>query len=265
MFYREFKKEGDSNLRQYKHFISLGYFCSVAMELERIGLRNESSPFDWCISNYEGVISLIENHFKNFLEVNYLVQDEVTHKYYFNEKYNIWFFHDFDEFHSLEKQLPNVKKKYLRRIERFYQNIKEPTLFVRYISGGGDGCNKSAELEYIERNNQHIIALLKSFNKENDVVYIANEGVVSNSIKIYNIKRDEGDGVARRFLEKNDELNTFFESFDYELRKKNIKFFKQKQRKKNNIILKIYKKVNLYFKRKNLSVYVHNRVTKLGK
>ena len=250
-------------MKQYKHFISLGYFCSVARELERIGLRSESSPFDWCISSYEGVINLIENHFKNFLEVNCLAQDEDVCKNYFNEKYNIWFFHDFDEFCSLEQQLPKVKKKYLRRIERFYENIKEPTLFVRYISEEDlNECGKSIELEYIERNNQYITSLLRSFNKENDVVYIANGGVVSDIIKIYNVERDEGDGVARRFLEKSDELNIFFKSFDYELRQKNIKFFKQKQKKRNNIILKTYKRLNLHFKRKCLSVYVHDKVIK---
>lgn len=27
-------------MKEYKNFISLGYFCSVALELERIGLRS---------------------------------------------------------------------------------------------------------------------------------------------------------------------------------------------------------------------------------
>ena len=40
--------------KEYKHFISLGYFCSVAMELERFGLRSESGPFDWVISDMRG-------------------------------------------------------------------------------------------------------------------------------------------------------------------------------------------------------------------
>jgi len=38
------------------HYISLGYFCSIAMDLEKLGLRTESSPFDWLISDFEGVI-----------------------------------------------------------------------------------------------------------------------------------------------------------------------------------------------------------------
>lgn len=159
-------------MKQYKHFISLGYFCSVALELERVGLRSTSSPFDWCISNYEGIINAIQNHFEDFLNYDYLLQSDILHNHYFNEKYRIWFFHDFDQYHSLKKQLPRVKEKYLRRIERFYKDIKQPTLFVRYISDEIEG----EELEYIKKNNEKITKLLKSFNEENEVIYIANTG-----------------------------------------------------------------------------------------
>ncbi len=52
----------------YKNIMSLGYFCGVARELERVGLRNASYPFDWIIStDFKQVIKLIENNFENFL------------------------------------------------------------------------------------------------------------------------------------------------------------------------------------------------------
>lgn len=73
-------------MKQYKHFISLGYFCSVALELERIGLRSSSSPFDWCISSYEGVIDAIENHFEGFLDYDCLLQSDTVREHYFNPK-----------------------------------------------------------------------------------------------------------------------------------------------------------------------------------
>lgn len=158
-------------MKQYKNYISLGYFCSVALELERMGLRSTSSPFDWIISNYEGVINAIQNHFEDFLSYENLLQSESVHKRYFDEKYRMWFFHDFDQYHSLKSQLPSVKAKYLRRIYRFYEDIKEPTLFVRYISD-----ETEEELEYIKKNHTKIKDLLKSFNQENDVLYIANSG-----------------------------------------------------------------------------------------
>lgn len=252
-------------MKKYKHFISLGYFCSVALELERIGLRSTSSPFDWCISDYKGVIDAIENHFENFLDYDYLLQSDNIHEHYYNEIYKIWFFHDFDKYHTLKEQLPGVRNKYLRRIERFYEEIKEPTLFVRYISNEElNDSDKSKELEWIEQNNHHILSLLKSFNEDNDIVYIANNEVTSNIINIYNVEKDENDVVARRPLDKNTELNDLFMSFDYEKRQKNIDVFNEKQKnknnKKNNLFSKIYMKVCNFFKIRIRHEYVHEKI-----
>ena len=33
-------------MTDFKHFISLGSFCSVALDLEALGLRDASMPFD---------------------------------------------------------------------------------------------------------------------------------------------------------------------------------------------------------------------------
>lgn len=120
-------------MKKYHHYISLGFFYSVALELERIGLRSTSSPFDWCISNFEGVIEAINNRFVDFFNYDYLFQSDKEHQNYLNTKYNIWFYHDFDKYHTLESQLQEVKQKYDRRINRFYEDISEPTLFIRYI------------------------------------------------------------------------------------------------------------------------------------
>ncbi len=45
---------------EFKNYISLGYFCEVAKDLERLGLRNQSSPFDWVISYFPKVIYAID-------------------------------------------------------------------------------------------------------------------------------------------------------------------------------------------------------------
>ena len=153
---------------KYTHFISLGYFCSVASELERIGLRDSSSPFDWCISDLEGVKNLIENNFEGFLDYENMYQHTDNLAHYINMRYHISFYHDFNQYDSLKKQLPGVKKKYKRRIERFYQNIKEPTLFIRYISDE-DGTSK--ELKWIEKNYDDLLKLLQSFNNKNNIIY----------------------------------------------------------------------------------------------
>lgn len=69
-------KTKKTNLKIFSNFISLGYFCSVALELERLGYRNFSNPFDWLISDFKGVLELIENDFENFLSMQYLFQNK---------------------------------------------------------------------------------------------------------------------------------------------------------------------------------------------
>ena len=115
-------------------------------------------------------------------------------------------------------------------------------------------------MEWIEKHQHYILPLLKSFNGGNDIVYIANEEVASSIINIYSVRKDENDVVARRPLEKNRLLNDFFMSFDYDLRNNNINTFNQKQKKKNDLFLKIYRKGCSYLKQKTLHEYVHDKI-----
>ena len=68
----------------YKNYISLGYFCNVASDLEQLGLRNTSSPFDWVISDFEGVIQAIDNQFSDFMVYDNLIQSEKFRNHYFD-------------------------------------------------------------------------------------------------------------------------------------------------------------------------------------
>lgn len=239
---------------EYRHFISLGYFCSVSSELERLGLRDSSSPFDWCISDLEGVKNAIENHFEGFLDYENLYQHKDNLAHYINMRYHISFYHDFNPYVSLEKQLPSVKEKYERRIKRFYQNIEEPTLFIRYISNE-DGTNK--ELKWLEENFEKLLKLLQSFNNKNNIIFIANENVISDKIKIYHVEKDENDTVARKFFDKNQELCEFFNSLEYPLRYENLKRYLKKKKNEekslNQVKKKIKKKIDTRFRKK----YVH--------
>lgn len=240
------------------HYISLGYFCSVALELEKLGLRSESSPFDWLISDFEGVIHAIQNHFEDFLAPEYLAQNTRDRSHYKNTKYDVQFFHDFDAYQSLDDQLPSVQAKYCRRIERFYKSITEPTLFIRYINNSQKSGSRSKEIQWIEENYDSVLALLKSFNNENDILFIANDGVTSEKIKLYNVPKDENDTVARSPFDKNRELSDFFNNIDFPEKQHNINRYlqKQKQKKKSHFkkkLLGIRKKV--FYKE-----YVHSQL-----
>ena len=222
--------EKNNRIQEYNHFISLGYFCSVALELERIGLRSYSSPFDWIITDLEGVLNAIENNFTDFLRYDLLKQCEDNKTHYYNEKYKCSFFHDFVSTRKpLLLQLPSVKRKYKRRITRFYNNIVEPTLFLRYISDEiKTSEGKSAELLWIEENYNRLLTILKGFNPANNIIFIANTGVESKNIKIYNVNPDENDIVARKPLEKNKELYDLLNDFYFEKREDNLKYYNEK-------------------------------------
>lgn len=85
------------------------------------------------------------------------------------------FVHDFDAYLPLKKQLPKVEEKYRRRIARFYKDIKEKTLFIRYI-------NPNEDVKWIEENQHKIEEELKSFNPNNRIIYISNCDVRVNIV-----------------------------------------------------------------------------------
>lgn len=243
-------------INKYENVISLGFFCSTALELERIGLRQKSNPFDWVLSyNINNIIELINNNFKDLFNKDYFRQYKENSAYYMNDKYNIHFYHDFDKYRTLEEQLHYVEEKYKRRIERFYKDIKSKTLFIRYIYN-------QKECKYIENNFEHIVSILRKYNQENDIIFIANQDVKSNIIKIFNVEIDDGDTVARRFLEKNIELKNYLMSdiYDIKKRKNNIKIYKKKinsYRRKNFLL-----KFNI-FKKKELNNLDEKKYSKL--
>ena len=122
--------------------IPLGADCSCTTYLKNFKLRHFSYPFDWLFKiTFENRITLIENHFQDFLvkenlrffdkNPNAILTDN-ENDYYEDTKYGTQFLHDF--IHDLEfnQSFQNVQEKYNRRIERFYTNIEQATnaLFV---------------------------------------------------------------------------------------------------------------------------------------
>jgi len=115
--------------------IGLGETCTVAAALEVFNLRNAAYPFDWIISEYRSVCNILEEDFQDFLNPDYLSIHPNFHGVI--NKYGLVFVHDFptvgytgelnidaplneDILHpDWINALPEIEKKYLRRIERF--------------------------------------------------------------------------------------------------------------------------------------------------
>ena len=183
----------------YEQVISLGFFCSVALELKRLNLRSGSGPFDWVISDLKGILRLMENNFEDFLNPKFLVQNKVYPYIYVNIRYLIEFYHDFNPNIPMEAQIEEIQNKYKKRIEKFYHDITTPTLFVRYIKN-------QEEYDFICKTHNDIISVLKKFNIHNDWILIGNDEIQLNSMPIYQVAKDTNDVVARKFLDKNNKL-----------------------------------------------------------
>lgn len=249
------------NKYQFINFISLGYFCDVASDLEKLGLRSYSYPFDWNLTSLDNNIKLIENNFEDFLNIDNIKQLSGYPNRYVDIKYNVFFYHDFVSYKSLEEQLPSVKEKYQRRINRFYKDIKNPTLFVRYISSEFlDNKNESDELNWIEKNITYINKTIKSFNSNNEILFIANEGIKSNLVKIHNVLPEFADNVCHNPITTNNDLYNLFKTFSIPNKDKNIMFYQEKQNKKNSSSFIFKSKLKNKFIKLFLKDYIHNKI-----
>jgi hypothetical protein len=247
-------------MNEYKHYISLGYFCSVAMELEKYGLRDASYPFDWLITDFEGVMDAISNHFSDYLLYDNLYQNKDNRSIYFDKKYKFSYVHDFNKYRSLSSQIDQVKEKYDRRIARFYENISEPTLFIRYISDEVcDEDNKSEELKYIENNIEEICRVIRQFNPDNEIIWIANEGVYSDVITIYNVQPDVDDTCCRKPIDNIKVLRDLFNYCDISDKMRNLERYEKKQKNNKRYIVRAYKRVMAEIDKRTRKEYIHDK------
>ena len=231
-------------MSKYKQVISLGYFCSTAEEIKRIGLRKASYPFDWVrCASFEKAVALIETNFQDFFTYDCFYQMKIDPCYYVNRRFAVEFYHDFSMYRPLEKQFDKFKEKYERRIRRFYEDISSPTLFIRYLS--------RFDIEYVKQNNERIRALIKSFNSDNEILYVCHESFDLGDISAFYVKNDEGDTVARSFLEQCLELKKYMldnvEPVTTTGRRSEGAFGKIR-RKISSAIRKIFRKLGLYYR-----------------
>lgn len=168
----------------FTHYFSLGYRCSTAASLQKLGVRDTSGPFDWYFSPLDKVLLCIENHFENLLlPENILLDPEYDHKFT-DILYDFVYYHEkrldgkkgkSDK--TVMELLPIIRERYNRRINRFYEFIKEPTCFIRAVKTPN-------EISYINTNEMKIVNLLKKYNPQNEFIYIIPQTFLSPNIQI---------------------------------------------------------------------------------
>jgi hypothetical protein len=155
-------------------YISLGTTCAVAYNLNKVGLRKESYPFDWCKMNVNKLNKVLENDFKDFNEIS-IKRISFKHldinnnpTYLAINKYCIQFAHELLKIEDND----NFKNKLQRRIDRFKELKNKKVIFI-ILNGKKDKINKELLTKYvtnykiIEINSHNIDWTLSNLNWHN--------------------------------------------------------------------------------------------------
>lgn len=117
-------------------YISLGNTCCIAYQLQNLGIRNTSYPFDWCKLNINKLNNVLSNNFKDFEDIE-IKQFSENHKYKFEEKkgsyilknkYNISFAHEL--YKNNNKDIDQLKKQITKRVNRFLNHKNDYITFI---------------------------------------------------------------------------------------------------------------------------------------
>lgn len=194
-------------MKKYDIIYSIGRDCACALYLQQNGLRLTSGPFDWLTNaDYKARFDLMLSDFNGFLDKKYLklmpkptqFPADKNNDYYENTKTGLYFWHDFPADKSFESAYPEVKQKYDRRIQRFYENIKNKNrillIWFSHVHNTADEtvldlCNK-----FCKKFNKNIDFLLIE-HKEN--VYKPECYKLSDNIIRYflHTQKNEADGT----------------------------------------------------------------------
>jgi hypothetical protein len=122
--------------------ISLGSNCFPANHLRDHDLHVRSFPFDWNVTLFESLYSLIENDFEGYFDLEKM--EILTDDCVLNKKYGFHFYHQFDikEWYNTDRGMKadtmglylSTLEKYQRRVERFchIMNSGLPVFLFRF-------------------------------------------------------------------------------------------------------------------------------------
>lgn len=137
----------EQSIQIEKIYIPFGNDCAVAYQLEKLGIRNTSLPFDWIKSDLEGLIQCVDDDFAHFCEeTNFSMKNTSTNFKIIQENYSdgkltdsirmhntVYDFHHLHDFklyithgitQNLEYGFKKFKEKYEKRIIRFRELMK---------------------------------------------------------------------------------------------------------------------------------------------
>lgn len=172
--------------KSYDIIYSIGADCNCASCLREAQLRICSGPFDWLLNvPFENRVQLLIDGCKNFLNKEDLIalpknpnapRHDTNCNHYHNTRTGFYFLHDFKIEEEFQTSFDAVKRKYERRIRRFYSNLtkRNKILLVWYARSN-------------QTTDQTVIAMAKQFNqkigKEIDFLIVEEDEHVSTTTK----------------------------------------------------------------------------------
>jgi len=130
-----------------KSYISIGFQCAVPEVLQKMGLKKETLPFDWMLSNPKFVYTILDLLLNANVDIHYLVKEhffnceyraqfkspenfveKINGDDFYNKRYDVIFPHD----KNLEKDIEKYCRRFHRLKEIIYNQNIIPTLL--YIS-----------------------------------------------------------------------------------------------------------------------------------
>lgn len=150
------------NLLKYKkqipQFISLGLTCTVAFQLNNLGIRTKSYPFDWTKLSINKINKVLNNHFDNYSNIKIKKYSNNHNSYLLTNNYNITFAHELYE--DNDNNINILKNKLINRIKRF-NNLKNKNVIFVLL-----------KLDYKINNLLELINNLKKYIQNFKIIYI---------------------------------------------------------------------------------------------
>lgn len=238
----------------FVNFISLGCCCYVAGDLERMGLRNSSMPFDWTRTRLRVIKDALFNQFENYLLYDDLYQYKNNPHIYEGCDAGVVFPHDFVAWRSLKSQFSNVKEKYQRRINRFFIEIEKPTVVIRY-------CWDEEELNELLQTYDEWTSFFKKYNENNEFVIITHNGIREErpeQMNIFFVEKGEDGKDNLNPIRNCPELYVILNEAKFKNREKNIQHYEKKCNGNRTLKERVQRKW-FGLQKKRRKTYVHNK------
>lgn len=188
-------------LFKYKYkqpvFISLGNNCSISYQLQNLGIKKYSYPFDWCKISISQLNDILENNFEDFSDINikkfsnnHLYNDNNKYgSYLLHNKYNITFAHEL--FINSNKNINKFKLKLNKRIKRFLDHKND---YIIFIIIEHKQSNENKLLELVNKLNKYFNYFKILYIKIDDI-----ENIKTISLKNTNLDKNYKISISNKY------------------------------------------------------------------